>query len=156
IFTLLVAIDKYKNHVIPPLTGCMNDGNNFKEFLETTLHVAQTHIKYLVNHEATRESILSAFKEHLIENNAIWAGDAIIFFYAGHGSRVVAPPQWSFKQNFVEIIVPHDQGKTGGHTIYGIPDYTFSALMCELALKKGDNITAIFDSCHSGGMARAG
>ena len=66
----------------------------------------------------------------------------MVFFYAGHGSRVVADPGWLADGNMVETIVPHDEGSddSEGNVIYGIPDRTFDGLMRELAFRKGDNI----------------
>ncbi|KZT03689.1 uncharacterized protein LAESUDRAFT_761780 [Laetiporus sulphureus 93-53] len=154
IFVLIVSIDEYKNPRIGRLAGCMNDGRAFKAFLIDTFHVPPAHIVHLVNEKATREAILSAFEQHLIKNDAVQKGDSIIFHYAGHGSRVKAPDGWVSEHNQVETIVPYDEGIYGDETVYGIPDYALDALMRRLASEKGDNITAIFDSCHSGGITR--
>ncbi|KAH9931363.1 uncharacterized protein B0H18DRAFT_1142189 [Fomitopsis serialis] len=58
----------------------------------------------------------------------------------------------------VELICPHDEGMPdeGGRPTIGIPDRTFGGLMRRLAHEKGDNVVAIFDCCHSGGMHRSG
>ncbi|TFY58544.1 hypothetical protein EVJ58_g6350 [Rhodofomes roseus] len=194
IFALIVAIDKYLNPVIPDLSGCVNDGVDFRTFLEETLRVPSTNILSLLNESATRKNILTAFEGHLINNEAIHEKDVIFFFYAGHGDRVDAPAGWRCEGQMVETICPFDQkafnttttqpdgGTThhargtpgddsdGGGTrhvrlenvrldgsdemAFGIPDRTFKGLMRRLAYKKGDNIVAIFDCCHSGGVTR--
>ncbi|WP_223210404.1 caspase family protein, partial [Microcystis aeruginosa] len=45
----------------------------------------------LTDKEATRENILQAFEEHLIQ----WAqpGDVVVFHFSGHGSQVFDPDQ---------------------------------------------------------------
>ncbi|KAI0946425.1 hypothetical protein AcW1_009891 [Taiwanofungus camphoratus] len=155
VFALIIAIDKYKNPD-DDLSGCENDGRKIESFLLDVLLVPPSHIVFLTNEGATRAAILSAFKSHLIDNEKIQKGDAIVFFYAGHGSRVQAPPQWLAENNMVETICPHDDGEDiEGDLTPGIPDRTFDGLMRHLAHNKGDNIIAIFDSCHSGGMSRA-
>ncbi|KAH9831963.1 caspase domain-containing protein [Rhodofomes roseus] len=157
LFALIVAIDNYKNDAIFNLSGCVNDGNDFRAFLTDTLHVLPHRILSLSNENATRDAIIGAFVGHFIQNPAIRNGDAMVFFYAGHGARVEAPADWLADGDKIETIVAHDEGPSDaeGEVIYGIPDRTFDGLMRQLAHEKGDNITAIFDSCHSGGMARA-
>ncbi|KAH9923544.1 caspase domain-containing protein [Fomitopsis serialis] len=156
IFALVIAIDNYQNKSITPLQGCVNDGNDFVKFLTETLGVPLARIVKLVNEDATREAILRNFQQHLISNSDINRGDAVVFFYAGHGDREKAPALWSIRKgDMVETISPYDvQTKNGQEAVHGIPDRTFDWLMRRLAQEKGDNILAIFDSCHSGGMAR--
>ncbi|KZT03693.1 uncharacterized protein LAESUDRAFT_331738 [Laetiporus sulphureus 93-53] len=156
-FALVIAIDRYRSDRIEDLAGCENDAKNIIGYLTGNLGVPPAHIKFLRNEEATREAILAAFQSHLLENPEIQNGDAIVFYYAGHGSRVESPREWLVPDgNMIETICPHDESTEDvtGNVVCGIPDRTFSALMRRLAHQKGDNITAIFDSCHSGGMSR--
>ncbi|KAJ6459838.1 caspase domain-containing protein [Mycena sanguinolenta] len=158
VFALIIGIDVYKH--IRGLKGCVNDANAFKDFLTQSLHVpdSESHIKFITNELATRQNILDSFKTHLIENTNIrpQGGDTIIIFYAGHGSRVRAPNNWCTPHGLVETICPHDEGKeTSGEYIHGIPDYTVHNLLRKLAAEKGNNVTAIFDSCNSGGITRS-
>ncbi|KAJ7706851.1 caspase domain-containing protein [Mycena rosella] len=156
VFALIIGIDQYKE--LHGLNGCVNDANAFKDFLTGSLHVPEAHIMFMTNDTATRANILSAFKTHLIENSRIrdHGGDTILYFYAGHGSRVVAPNNAFSVDGRVETICPHDQGATDekGEHIHGIPDYTVHNLLQKLAASKGNNVTAIFDSCNSGGIGR--
>ncbi|KAK7461776.1 hypothetical protein VKT23_008208 [Stygiomarasmius scandens] len=105
---------------------------------------------------ATREAIISTFRTHLVKNPVIQKGDTIIFFYAGHGSRVSAPADWATVDGQVETLCPHDEWMSDakGVPIPGIPDRTINALLRTLANEKGTNITVIFDCCHSGGITR--
>ncbi|KDR71639.1 hypothetical protein GALMADRAFT_794930 [Galerina marginata CBS 339.88] len=149
LFALIIGINEYKNANTRNLKGCVPDSENFCRFLTESLHANPLHIKHLRNTEATREGILSAFETHLIGNQKIQQDDAIIFYFAGHGSEEFIGESW-LTGNKMESICPHDIGTE----VRGIPDRTFDCLMRQLASLKGDNITAIFDSCHSGGMGR--
>ena len=66
----------------------------------------------------------------------------MIFYYAGHGSRVQAPSGWVSADDQVEVICPHDMGTIApnGNIVPGIPDRTVSAMFRRLADKKGNNI----------------
>ncbi|EPS94982.1 hypothetical protein FOMPIDRAFT_1133340, partial [Fomitopsis schrenkii] len=152
LFALVIAIDHYVNEAIPDLSGCTNDAEDFTKFLTETLCVPAKRICHLSNEAATRQAILSNFRAHLIDNMDLRKGDAMVFFYAGHGSRVAADPGWFADGNMVETIVPHDEGSEDSHgnVIYGIPDRTVDALMRELAYKKGDNIASSLAAPDSG------
>ncbi|KZT70658.1 hypothetical protein DAEQUDRAFT_737307 [Daedalea quercina L-15889] len=166
-FALVIAIDKYRKNSIPPLSGCINDAEDFQMFLTETLHVHPENIHTLFDNAATRDNILKEFDEHLIYNQKIQKDDLIFFYYAGHGDRVDAPGGWSAPKGMVEVICPVDvtafedeSSTTQGVTresvpvVYGIPDRTFHALMRHVAEVKGNNIVAVFDCCHSGGISR--
>ncbi|KAJ6480683.1 caspase domain-containing protein [Mycena vitilis] len=142
---------------LPNLRGCVNDAKDFKSFLTHSLRVPDRHIEVLTNKNATRARILSTFQAHMISNASIRAGgDTLIFFYAGHGSRVDAPNWLYTTSGRVETICPHDEGCVDekGRVVPGIPDYTIHTLLQKLAAAKGNNLTAIFDSCNSGGIGR--
>ncbi|KAK7461775.1 hypothetical protein VKT23_008207 [Stygiomarasmius scandens] len=117
---------------------------------------SRSRIVFLVNEDATRAGIISNFESHFIKNSEINCEDAMVFFFAGHGSRVDAPDGWRTSDGKIETYCPYDDGTkdTNGHYIPGIPDLTMKALIRKLAAKKGNNIVIIFDSCHSGGIVR--
>ena len=145
LFALIITIDVYQHDDLKDLSGSVNDGDLFHDFVTGVLRVPDSHIYRLSNGDATRANIIQGFKTHLINNVNIQKGDAMVFFYAGHGSRVKAHPSWLVNGGYVETIVPHDEGgiDTNGNHIYGIPDRTFDALMRHLAFKKGDNIVSV-------------
>ncbi|KAI9461121.1 caspase domain-containing protein [Boletus coccyginus] len=159
IFSLVVGIDKYeyKSEGFGDLTGCKNDGKRFVNFLTEVLSVPLSQIVFLADEEATRQEIVNQFNQFLIENEDIQRNDAIIFFFAGHGSQLVAPQGWLTDSNKIETLCSHDYRTTGddGKEILGISDRAIDALMRRLAFEKGDNIVAIFDCCHSGGLSRS-
>ncbi|KZT69590.1 hypothetical protein DAEQUDRAFT_765421 [Daedalea quercina L-15889] len=159
VFALIVAIDQYDTKDMK-LMGCVNDGKDFEAFLKEQLQVPSDNIRTLYDKEATRSNILAGFNDYLIGNKNIKKDDLIFFFYAGHGDSVDAPEGWGSDKGKVEAICPVDisafetSNQFEADLKYGIPDWTFHALMRLLAHEKGNNIVAIFDCCHSGGLAR--
>ncbi|ETW80067.1 hypothetical protein HETIRDRAFT_477650 [Heterobasidion irregulare TC 32-1] len=156
IFALVVGINKYQHPGNFDLAGCVNDAKSMVTFLRDRLQVPEDHIAFLSDESATRKNIISTFSNHLTHNEEILEGDAMIMYYAGHGSRVPAPEGWQASDGQIETICPHDEGMqtADGQVITGIPDRTVNTLLRELATKKGNNISVIFDSCHSGGITR--
>jgi len=160
VWAVLVSIDDYAHPGIVNLRGAVNDSDDAHDLLTKTLNVPPSHIVRLINKEATRTRILDVFFSHLIINPAIEHDDTLVFYYAGYGDRRSAPASWTTTgqpDDTVELICTHDEGMHDqeGNLIVGIPSRTFGGLMRRLAHEKGDNILAIFDCCHSGGMHRA-
>lgn len=80
----------------------------------------------------------------LIEHKDIERGDAIIIFYAGHGSEAKAPPGWASDNGKIETICPYDEQTIADKKfVFGITDRTFNGLLRKLADAKGDNIVRI-------------
>ncbi|KAF7366571.1 ICE-like protease (Caspase) p20 domain protein [Mycena sanguinolenta] len=163
VFALIIGIDKYMNtDHFATLQGAVNDATAFYEFLvdsreQRGLGVPESNILFLKDEDATRDKILSTFESHLLTNPRIPNhGDAsMILFFAGHGTRVHAPGNLMSQDEMVEGICPVDERTSpGGKYVHTIPDYVLVHLLRELSEKKGQNITVIFDSCHSGGMGR--
>jgi len=144
-FGFIVGIDKYKSQDIPDLQGCKRDAQSMVDLLSHKFHVPASHISCLADEKATRSAILSGFQKHLIDNDNIERGDAIVFFYAGHGSRVLAPKGWVADGNQVETICPHDERTIGrdGKEVFSIPDRTLGGLLRKLSSIKGDNIVSM-------------
>ncbi|KAF7355859.1 ICE-like protease (Caspase) p20 domain protein [Mycena venus] len=165
VFALIIGIDKYKNTTeFNTLKGAVNDAEAFRNLLVDSgkkrgLGVPKSNIRLLLDKQATRDGILKAFVDHLLNNPRIPdRGDAaMIFFFAGHGTRVSAPNNLMSQDQKVEGICPVDERTCpGGKYVHTIPDYVLVYLLQELSEKKGQNITVIVDSCHSGGMGRDG
>ncbi|KAF8810861.1 hypothetical protein BYT27DRAFT_7161418 [Phlegmacium glaucopus] len=150
LFALIIGINNYKG--ISKLNGCVTDSEHVCSFLTETLRANPLHIIHLRDEEATRDGILSAFKKHFLKNEQIQLNNTIIFYFAGHGS-VEFPEKAPSKivGEDMETICPYDDRVAG---VRGIPDRTLACLMRQLASIKGNNITAIYDSCHSGGLGR--
>ena len=140
IFALVIGINDYQDGSPTSLRGCVQDSKAVFDYLKDTLRVSETNIVLLHNEQATREKIISTFESHFINNSAIKKGDAIIFYFAGHGSRQKAPDGWYSEDNRVEMICPYDFMRTSG-----IPDYTFTHLFRQLTCHKGNNIVRVLD-----------
>ena len=81
IYGLLVGIDEYLNP-ISPLKGCVNDILAVKAYLEgrVTTDGYQLHLRTLLNQEATRQSLIDGFRQHLCQAGS---EDVAFFYYAG-------------------------------------------------------------------------
>lgn len=103
----------------------------------------------LLDKHATRENIEKSFLRHLVHNENIQRGDAIVIYFAGHGSTVPAPASW-FHEGSVggtaEVLCSYDFGQRG---VVGISDRSLQSMLEELSAAKGDNIAVILDSCFA-------
>ncbi|KAJ6545525.1 caspase domain-containing protein [Mycena capillaripes] len=156
VFAFIIGIDEYLSNAIPNLRGCVNDARTIKIYLTNWFHIPEAQIVFLANEEATRASILGKFQTHLLDNSSIEKDDAIIIYYAGHGSRAPAPDSWPSTDGKIETLVPHDERSETpeGEVIHGIPDHTINQLLSTLASTKGNNTTVILDCCHSASGTR--
>jgi hypothetical protein len=147
-FGLIIGIDKYKSDEIRDLKGCKGDAQSVVDFLSHKFHIRSSHFLRLADERATRSAIIDGFQNHLINNSNIEHGDAIVIFYAGHGSRAFAPQGWIADNKKVETVCPHDERTIGrdGKEIFGIPDRTIGGLLRKLSFLKGDNIVRVI-SC---------
>ncbi|KAJ3487533.1 hypothetical protein NLI96_g3477 [Meripilus lineatus] len=162
IWALIVGVGTVVSTEYPDVPGAAVDADNVFRYIHDDRQVPTENIVTLKNEEATRGQIIRKFQEHLIDNPAINKGDALLFYFSGHGSRLPAPQGWSVvesadDQQLVEAIVPHNEGAMGsdGKEIPSIPDYTIASLLTKAA-KHGDNITVVLDCCHSGHGCRDG
>ena len=73
---MVVAINNYPT---APLRGCVADGQAMVDFVKEKLHVPASQIVTLFDEAASREAILSTFRKHFTDNEAIAKGDGIIF-----------------------------------------------------------------------------
>ncbi|KAK0215164.1 caspase domain-containing protein [Armillaria nabsnona] len=165
-FALVIGINEYQ-HVKPKLSGAVPDANQFESFLRTTLQKTLVgDIKSLRDGEATRSAIIQNMKALKYNQQIVKDKTAIIIYYAGHGGRAKKPESWKDwpgTQGQIELICPVDaQSKAATNCSAGerpvvesIPDRTINYILRDLSAAKGNNITLIFDCCHSAGMNRA-
>lgn len=145
---LLVGINSYIEP-INHLSGCVNDANSVEKFLRSDLRVPEAHITILRDNEATRFQIIDAIVG-LSVDPSINRLDPILIYFAGHGANLDSPlVDYDEK---VQCLVPSDAGLKD--MVPAIPDYIIADLLADLAEKKGNNITVIFDSCHSASSTR--
>jgi hypothetical protein len=128
------------------LQGAVNDVDALKEVLVTRFEFKPENVRVLRNAEATREHILDAIRQYLIAPAT--AGDVSFFFYAGHGSQVRNSKSAEVDQ-MDESIVPADANSGQ----LDLRDKELAKIFDE-ALDKRIDLTAAFDSCHSGSIGR--
>lgn len=109
-------------------------------------------IRVLQEEQATRQGILAALDRLIADTQP---GDLDVFYYAGHGSLRI--DTLSSKRNELcrqngcdETIVPIDAWKG----TEDIRDKELAMKFNKIVYEKRAHVTAIFDSCHSGTMAR--
>ncbi len=125
------------------LDGCVNDAQSIGEIIKSRFGFEEANIASLYNQEAKREKIVAALEKLIADSKA---GDVVFIYYAGHGSQVynsLSTEVSGDKQD--ETIVPAD--------MLDIRDKELAGLFNRL-LDKGVILTLIFDSCHSGSIAR--
>ncbi|KAJ7451355.1 hypothetical protein FB451DRAFT_707312 [Mycena latifolia] len=153
VFALIIGINNYdRKDDFRTLRGAVNDTKAFEKYLRDPyerhgLRVPASNILLIENRKATRKTILSAFNSHFLQNPDIPDhGEATMIFYlAGHGSRIEAPENLMATDRTVD-----ERTRSTEQYVYAIPDYVLGWLRSELGAQKGSNITVILDSCHSG------
>ncbi|KAJ6452883.1 caspase domain-containing protein [Mycena vitilis] len=142
IFALVVGINQYQSADMSDLYGCVKDAECIRAtLLLLSQDTAPSRIHFLINEDATQARILEAFETHLVGNSEIQWGDPMVVYFAGKGRRIEAS-RYNLERD-VDILLPHDCDGS----ILGISDFTLRALLCNLARKKGSNITVILDTC---------
>lgn len=154
---LLVGINKYPNNQrLISLNGCVMDVDLQRELLIHRFGFNPSNIisltsDELANKQPTRSNILTAFEEHLIKQAK--PGDVVVFHFSGHGSRFPEPDPIqkcsNNDDNFNSTFVPSDD--ISNKSAQDIMGRTLFLLMSAL---KTENVTAVLDSCYSGGGTR--
>jgi hypothetical protein len=131
---------------LPNLNGPVNDVKAIQQILMKRFGFDPKNIHVLLESQATHAAILAAIDNYLLKDAN--PGDVSVFFYAGHGSRrknsLTAEPG-----NLDSTLVPADSYK-------GEDDILSKELIRKFnhILDKKVILTAIYDSCHSGGITR--
>ncbi|MCA9542138.1 MAG: caspase family protein, partial [Myxococcales bacterium] len=144
---LLIGINDYR--FAPALRGCRNDVARAQAFLRGTVGVPAAQIHTLVGAQVTRQGLLAALRDHLIDNEAIADGDQVLLHFSGHGTEMRDPLDQT-ASGYRECLVTHDSGEGGE---WHVPDRTVGALLHLLA-QRTSQITVVFDCCHSGSGTR--
>ncbi|KAI0339805.1 hypothetical protein BDW22DRAFT_1360822 [Trametopsis cervina] len=151
VFALIIGIDEYKSGNVWNLESCVDDAQNIRRWLTNGLHVPRNQVCLLINSQATKRAIEDNFMSHLVNNADIDKDDAIIIYFAGHGSSVHSPRGWyNDGMKAVDVLCPYDHDcKSAEGRVAGISDRSFHAMLRDLAQVKGNNITVILDCCFS-------
>jgi len=147
---LLVAIDAY-SYPVPPLKGCVNDRDEFKDYLQrqfTNPDEVALNIKTLTDNEATRQGVIDGFSHF---KNAK-KDDICVFYYSGHGAPSPAPLEFLHldPDGVSEGIVCFDSR----HTTRDLMDKEISYLVAKATEGKDVHFLTLFDCCNSGTITR--
>jgi Caspase domain len=113
-------------------------------------------VEAVVDEQATREGIWDVLNSHLLENTKIKPGDAVVIYYAGHGTVYPANRFRPRVRDHVEAILPIDRGeKKDGKMVPDIFDFELKGFLKRLNKSRTRNITVVFDCCYSGSMTRS-
>ncbi|TFL03152.1 hypothetical protein BDV98DRAFT_417810 [Pterulicium gracile] len=157
VFALIVGIDSYKSGNIWNLLSCVDDAKRIKHWLRHKLVVPEDHICMLLDEAATKYTIEESIKKHLVNNPEIQPGDAIVVYFAGHGSTAEAPVGWFSADHDtktegdsgtprVNLLCTYDYDTASpAGRVAGISDRSINALLGDVAAAKGDNILLILD-----------
>jgi hypothetical protein len=104
-----------------------------------------TDIRELTDLQATRQGILDAINQLIADTQK---GDRVVIYYSGHGSQRLDTD--SSKNQRDQTIVPVDAWKGAKD----IRDKELAVLLNKIVYDKQARLTAIYDSCNSGTMAR--
>ncbi|KAH9892774.1 hypothetical protein C8Q73DRAFT_72426 [Cubamyces lactineus] len=151
-FALLIGINEYQSADIWNLRSAKKDARRVEQWLVHDLLVPPGHICTLLDSQATKRNIEDRFTSHLVHNPSIEPGDALIVYFAGHGSSLRAPPAWLKRgHGDVSVLCPYDYDTkiASGRFNAGISDESLDVMLRDLAEAKGDNITVILDTCFS-------
>lgn len=152
---LLVGINAYdQTYAWPSLNGCTNDVRMQQELLIHRFGFNPQDILVITDQQATRQGIIDAFQNHLIAQAS--AGDVVVFHYSGHGSQIIDPNPYREDNRFNSTLVPIDSPLPNDYQRVGgtVNDIMGKDLFMLMSLLKTDAVTAILDSCHSGGGRR--
>ena len=149
---LLIGIDDYK--YITPLEGSARDVELMKNFIKTEWNYQDAQIRTLLNKKATKQGILTTFKNWLIKGTQ--PGDNVLFYYSGHGTYIEDDQPGEEKDGYDEALCPVNaqirlrMGKKVKVNL--IRDDDIEKLLKQL---EGRKVTLIIDACHSGTLTKS-
>lgn len=151
---LLIGINDYHPaSSVRPLRGCHNDVMAMHQFLFNHFRDQipdDSHICVLLDEQADRAGVVSAFREHLAQAGP---DDTALVYYSGHGSYGVTATEFqsAVPDKQEEGWVLYDSRCTGG---YDLADKEIAVLL-ERVAARGAHVAVIADSCHSGSVTRS-
>ncbi|MEO6997954.1 MAG: caspase family protein [Terracoccus sp.] len=144
LYALLVGIDTYPAPV-PALRGCVGDVTAAQTMLRSRVGDEGVSAVVLTDAQATRAAVTDAFRTHLGQATA---DDVAVFYYSGHGSQQVCPPElWGGEPDHRnETIVCVDSRLAGS---WDLADKELATLVAGVA-SSGCHLLVVLDCCHSG------
>ncbi|MEM6403263.1 MAG: caspase family protein, partial [Cyanobacteria bacterium P01_D01_bin.116] len=147
---LLVGINNYQAG-IRPLKGCLTDVEMQRELLLHRFGFNPQDIITLTDEQANRQNILEAFENHLIQQAK--PGDVVVFHFSGHGSRVKDPNPIN-PDGINGTMMPYDRYSPNTRNAGKVRDIMGRTLFLLMSALQTENVTAVLDSCFSGGGTR--
>lgn len=102
---VLVGVDVYQRDDVPRLQGCVNDVALVRRILKEYLDVPNDDIRIAVNERATKENIVHRLEVMIDQAQA---GDALVFYFSGHGSQIRDRSGDELGDFLDEVICPYD------------------------------------------------
>lgn len=125
--------------------------NALKTYYKAGSHPGDQIVLLVKDTETTRASITAALDKLASTSKK---GDKVVFFYSGHGTRI---PDSSKQSGYSQSIVPIDVKRLRGGVVDPatvISGPTFRTYLDRMGQNGVDNVTMVFDSCHSQNISR--
>lgn len=165
---LLIGINDYPDPTISNLNGCLNDVEMQYQLLVHRFGFNPSDILVIsdtAERKPSRDNILQAFEEHLIQRAR--PGDVVVVHYSGHGGRVTDPDPivvqacrqhsngFSNETGLNGTLVPNDPmpANSSGSKVV-VPDIMGRSLFLLMERINTDHLTVVMDSCYSGAGTR--
>jgi hypothetical protein len=137
-YAVVVGIGKFRSPQIPAIEYASSDANLMAEYLRVFAGVPRTNIRTLIDDQATKTDLESAFQEWLPQRVA--AGSRVYVYFAGHGTPLVGADGLP-SQN----LVPFDARPESALSFLRLSD-----LYAGLESLKGASTYVFLDTCFSG------
>ena len=144
---LVIGIDTYGGGY--QLNGCVNDARAMTDILRETFDFSHENIRLLTNADATKDGILDAFDDLIEATNT---DDVVVFFFAGHGSRLGDMEKKTKASGYTTALCPVDVTNPGPERYFLVDDEIHERLLA--LADRTSFITVIVDACHSGTVTR--
>lgn len=146
---LLIGINDYVDQRISDLRGCEKDVEAMRRLLVDDYGFDVAHIRMLQAKAATRQGILAAIDQWLVQGTG--EGDRVLLYYSGHGSQKKCPRTKPHEPDgFDEILCPVDYNpETQANCILD------DEIAFRLAQLDGRDVVVIVDACHSGSITKS-
>ncbi len=150
-FVLQIGVEHYR--WVPRLPGPIADVRDLREVLLRHYGFQPGDFRTLADSQATREGILSAIREQLVENARRHPGALCVLQYSGHGSRAVDLDHEPWEPDgYDETLVPWD-GRDPEGLIPDVVDDELADALAELR-RYTTRVVLIFDACNAGTLTR--
>lgn len=143
------------------LAGPVNDVGSMQKVLVAKFHFSSdpAYMRVLLNEQATHDAIMQAMQHYMVDLPK--KGDIVVLYVSSHGSLRIYPKNQGNGELYALLGDPSDE-RHAENTIVPYDWYTgvndiFSRDLRHFyreAVAKGIQVTAIFDSCHSGDLGR--